>query len=294
MPTSLLLLVAVHRTLCGYTPGRSPPATPGASSAAAARAGSAGSKYPFLAKQSLGQNFLVDDSLARRIVNSVVAERVGVDGSALVELGPGQGALTKHALPLWPRMTALELDKRAIASLAVSLPTLKSAPPRERGRDPMAARRSERACLNLSPSRVRPRMCLCRCALTRPSDARRESAARGAADPRAPAAPSVARRLPPSPPRARRRAPLSLLLSRLAGRAVMQGDMLRTDWAALAASAEGAPRVSVLSNPPYHLTAELLLLLVLNAASVSSCVLTLQRTRRLRAAPLRARCIFAF
>ncbi|KAG8469216.1 hypothetical protein KFE25_007734 [Diacronema lutheri] len=144
-------------------------------------AASAGGKYPFLAKQSLGQNFLVDDGLARRIVASVADG--GSGGSALVELGPGQGALTRHAFERWPRMTAVELDKRAIGALAETLPAL----------------------------------------------------------------------------------------------AVVQGDMLRVDWAELARRAEGAERLSVMSNPPYHLTAELLLMLVLNAQHVGSAVLTLQK-----------------
>jgi 16S rRNA (adenine1518-N6/adenine1519-N6)-dimethyltransferase len=176
--TSLLLIVA-RSQLC--TAARAP-----------TRGAGAGSKYPFIAKQSLGQNFLVDDGLARRIVESVDGD-TGDGGSAVVELGPGQGALTRHALERWPRMTAVELDRRAIAALEQTLPALR----------------------------------------------------------------------------------------------MEQGDMLRVDWATMARAADGAERLCVLTNPPYHLTAELLLLLVSNAEHIGSVVLTLQKeaVERLLAPP---------
>lgn len=44
---------------------------------------------PF-AKRSLGQNFLVDDNVSRKIVQSLAAE----PGDRVVEIGPGRGALT--------------------------------------------------------------------------------------------------------------------------------------------------------------------------------------------------------
>ena len=43
-------------------------------------------------KRSLGQNFLLDDGLARSVV-----ERAGVRrGQRILEVGPGMGALTRH------------------------------------------------------------------------------------------------------------------------------------------------------------------------------------------------------
>ena len=56
------------------------------------------------AKQSLGQNFLVDVHLARKIASSVVP--AGDDGCRVIELGPGQGALTGHLLERFPKMSA--------------------------------------------------------------------------------------------------------------------------------------------------------------------------------------------
>lgn len=134
------------------------------------------------AKQSLGQNFLVDQAVARRIVGSL--EDSSEEGSGVLELGPGQGALTRHALERWPRMSAVEIDRRAIATLAEQLPSLR----------------------------------------------------------------------------------------------VQQGNMLDVRWAeAAAACVGGTGRVSVLSNPPYYCTAELLLSLMLGADHIERAVLTLQR-----------------
>ena len=55
------------------------------------------------AKQSLGQNFLSDTTIARRIVegldDTLGTLRAGDDdGFRVIELGPGQGALTGHLL----------------------------------------------------------------------------------------------------------------------------------------------------------------------------------------------------
>jgi 16S rRNA (adenine1518-N6/adenine1519-N6)-dimethyltransferase len=73
------------------------------------------------AKQSLGQNFLVDDSMSRGMVGAL--EAVG-DGERLVELGPGQGALTSLLLQAYPQMLAVELDQRMEAVLREDLPQL--------------------------------------------------------------------------------------------------------------------------------------------------------------------------
>ena len=62
------------------------------------------------AKQSLGQNFLQDVGIARRIAASLVDE--SENGIGVIELGPGQGALTGHLLERFPEMTAVELDQR--------------------------------------------------------------------------------------------------------------------------------------------------------------------------------------
>ena len=65
-------------------------------------------------KRSLGQNFLVDPNLQRKIVAAVGA---GEDEPVL-EIGPGRGALTEHLARRAVRLTAVELDDELAAALA--------------------------------------------------------------------------------------------------------------------------------------------------------------------------------
>jgi len=58
------------------------------------------------AKRSLGQNFLVDPNLQRKIVAALGA---GPDDEVL-EIGPGRGALTQHLAGTVRRLVAVELD----------------------------------------------------------------------------------------------------------------------------------------------------------------------------------------
>lgn len=58
------------------------------------------------AKRSLGQNFLVDAGVQRRIVESLGA---GPEDEVL-EIGPGQGALTRHLAGTVRRLVLVELD----------------------------------------------------------------------------------------------------------------------------------------------------------------------------------------
>ena len=82
------------------------------------------------AKQSLGQNFLTDADMARRIVASLddsaaaLSPASSEDGRRVIEMGPGQGALTDRLLATYPQMTAVEIDQRMIAVLQESLPGL--------------------------------------------------------------------------------------------------------------------------------------------------------------------------
>lgn len=146
----------------------------------AVSAASSQRKRPWLAKQSLGQNFLQDASLASAIVDAFAVG--AADCAGVVELGPGQGALTSHALRRWPEMVAVELDRRAISTLSEAMPSL----------------------------------------------------------------------------------------------SIHHGDMLRVDWEGLCL-ARGGGRLAVLSNPPYYLTSDLLMSLVMNSAHISCAVLTLQK-----------------
>lgn len=64
-------------------------------------------------KKSLGQNFLVDRNVAQKIVR-------GFDpapGERIVEIGPGEGALTGLLLEAGARVTAVELDREAAAAI---------------------------------------------------------------------------------------------------------------------------------------------------------------------------------
>jgi 16S rRNA (adenine1518-N6/adenine1519-N6)-dimethyltransferase len=64
------------------------------------------------AKRSLGQNFLVDPGVVRRILQSVHEPPGGV-----VEIGPGHGALTAGLVARFPCVAAIELDRRLVAHL---------------------------------------------------------------------------------------------------------------------------------------------------------------------------------
>ncbi|MDE2875312.1 MAG: 16S rRNA (adenine(1518)-N(6)/adenine(1519)-N(6))-dimethyltransferase RsmA [Gemmatimonadota bacterium] len=66
------------------------------------------------AKRSLGQNFLVDPNLQRKIVGAV---RAGRDDPVL-EIGPGRGALTAHLAERGVRLNLVELDDHLAAELA--------------------------------------------------------------------------------------------------------------------------------------------------------------------------------
>ncbi len=66
------------------------------------------------AKRSLGQNFLVDRNLQRKIVAAVGA---GPEDEVM-EIGPGRGALTRHLVGKVGRLVLVELDDDLAASLA--------------------------------------------------------------------------------------------------------------------------------------------------------------------------------
>lgn len=59
-------------------------------------------------KKSLGQNFLIDDNIKRKIVSSASVE----DGSIVLEVGPGSGAITKLLVSLGVPVIAFEIDTR--------------------------------------------------------------------------------------------------------------------------------------------------------------------------------------
>ena len=65
------------------------------------------------ARKRFGQNFLKDDHVIDRIVQSI-----GIQSEdKLVEIGPGQGALTREILPLVNNLEVIELDRDLILGL---------------------------------------------------------------------------------------------------------------------------------------------------------------------------------
>ncbi|MFW6202460.1 MAG: 16S rRNA (adenine(1518)-N(6)/adenine(1519)-N(6))-dimethyltransferase RsmA [Gemmatimonadota bacterium] len=64
-------------------------------------------------KRSLGQHFLVDAGIQRRIVETLEPE----PGDEVLEIGPGRGALTRHLAGRVRRLVAIELDDELAAEL---------------------------------------------------------------------------------------------------------------------------------------------------------------------------------
>ncbi len=64
-------------------------------------------------KKSLGQNFLQDENILRKITAALQLQ----SGDVVFEIGPGEGALTKHLLAQPITLLAAEIDDRAIALL---------------------------------------------------------------------------------------------------------------------------------------------------------------------------------
>jgi 16S rRNA (adenine1518-N6/adenine1519-N6)-dimethyltransferase len=65
------------------------------------------------AKRSLGQNFLIDANIQRRIVDSLEPG----PGDEVMEIGPGVGALTRHLAGRVRRLVLVELDNDLAARL---------------------------------------------------------------------------------------------------------------------------------------------------------------------------------
>lgn len=59
-------------------------------------------------KKSLGQNFLIDQNIINKIVNSIDLN----EESLIIEIGPGSGALTKELIKLKTNVISFEIDTR--------------------------------------------------------------------------------------------------------------------------------------------------------------------------------------
>ena len=66
-------------------------------------------------KKSLGQNFLRDDNIARNIVASLHLRPDDV----VLEIGPGEGALTKYLVPQLSHLIVVEVDDRVVRRMEV-------------------------------------------------------------------------------------------------------------------------------------------------------------------------------
>ena len=76
------------------------------------------SPTPPFAKRSLGQNFLIDQNTALKIVKALEP----APGERVLEIGPGRGALTRHILQLGMRPLLLEMDRVLAAELKARWP----------------------------------------------------------------------------------------------------------------------------------------------------------------------------
>lgn len=68
-----------------------------------------------------GQNYLIDQNILNKIVNEIDPR----PEDQIVEIGPGQGALTAKFFEKLPALTAVEIDKRVADELRLKFPQLK-------------------------------------------------------------------------------------------------------------------------------------------------------------------------
>lgn len=74
-------------------------------------------KYDLKVKKSLGQNFLIDPNILRKIVGQAKLTK----NSAAIEIGPGIGALTEHLAREAGKVLAFEIDQRLLPVLEDTL-----------------------------------------------------------------------------------------------------------------------------------------------------------------------------
>jgi 16S rRNA (adenine1518-N6/adenine1519-N6)-dimethyltransferase len=75
-------------------------------------------RHTLQARRSLGQNFLRDDNIARKIAAAVAP----APGDLLLEIGPGEGALTRQLDGRGARLLLAEIDGRAVPILRAGFP----------------------------------------------------------------------------------------------------------------------------------------------------------------------------
>ena len=79
---------------------------------------------PIRAKKHLGQHFLCDENIAKRIVDALLE----VNGNTqVIEIGPGTGVLTKYLIPeLKNNFIAMDVDRDSIAFLKNHYPNIQN------------------------------------------------------------------------------------------------------------------------------------------------------------------------
>ncbi len=73
--------------------------------------------YP---KKSLGQNYLIDENIGKKIIDTFNIK----EDDLIVEIGPGKGEITKHILSYTKNVTAIEIDKNNFSYLKENFPNL--------------------------------------------------------------------------------------------------------------------------------------------------------------------------
>ena len=77
-------------------------------------------RSPVKPKKFLGQHFLKDMDIARRIAETMI----GYAGVPILEIGPGTGVLTRFLLAAGHDLTVVEIDRESVAYLRAHFPKL--------------------------------------------------------------------------------------------------------------------------------------------------------------------------
>ena len=72
-------------------------------------------------KKNLGQHFLIDQNIARRIADTVDA----CPAIPVLEIGPGMGVLTQYLVTKGREVKAVEIDVESVAYLHEKYPALR-------------------------------------------------------------------------------------------------------------------------------------------------------------------------
>ena len=67
-------------------------------------------------KKFLGQHFLIDDNISKKIVETINFKKF----KKVIEIGPGKGALTKHLLHIKDILTLIEIDKERSVDVIIT------------------------------------------------------------------------------------------------------------------------------------------------------------------------------